>query len=110
MLLLGVVCKPVLGFVGELHAVEHAILAVDGDGHGLPDAGVDDHDAGGDGDEGHTFGVHGLLHQAGGFASSLPAADSLLVPALAPAEVLPRLDAFSPARSTLTLPFRPPIA
>ena len=107
LLLLGVVCKPVLAFVGELHAVEHAALAGHADDH---DSGHGD-DHGNDGeDPGHALGGHGLLHQCSGGTGSIPSLHPLLILTVVPATVLPPVDASPPARPTLTLPFRPPIA
>lgn len=105
LLLFGLVCKPILGFVGELHAVEHAALA----------AHVDDHDHGddhqGDGEEqDHSLGGHGLLHQCGSGASSVLPAQFTLVLASLPATLLPSIQASPPPRQSLTSPFRPPIA
>lgn len=103
LLLFGLVCKPVLGFVGELHAIEHAALAGHADDHG--------NDHGDDGeDPGHAFGAHGLLHQCSGGAGSIPPLHPMLVLAPMPAAILPAVEASPPARPTLTLPFRPPIA
>lgn len=105
LLLFGLVCKPVLGFVGELHAVEHAALAGHVDDHGH------DHGNDKDGDEpGHALGAHGLLHQCGSGAGWIPPLHPMLVLSPMAATILPAVEASPPARPTLTLPFRPPIA
>lgn len=103
LLLFGLVCKPVLDLVGELHALEHAALVDQADAPG------NDHEE--NGEEGdHMLGGHGLLHQGGGGAGWIPFAYPVLVLAAQPATGIPVIDTSPPASSTLTSPFRPPIA
>lgn len=98
LLVLGIMVRPMLEMIGELHAVEHAALIGDNDPQGNqldPD---------------HTMGTHGLLHQSSGNAdSTLPAPLSLTAPPSTPV-VLPVHTARAPGGAYITLPFRPPIA
>lgn len=98
LLVLGIMVRPVLGVIGELHVIEHASLAsgTDSQGNGL--------------DPDHALGVHGLLHQGCGNAdSTLPASLDLTALPLAPA-VLPFPATAPPGGAYVDLPFRPPIA
>ena len=106
LLLLGLLCQPVLGFVGELHAIEHAAVA----GHADEHAGDHADAAGDEGEPDHALGEHGLLHQCSGGASSIPPAHPMLVLATGPTTTLPIVEASQPVGAVLTLPFRPPIA
>jgi len=104
LLVLGLVAKPLLVQIGELHAVEHA-RSVDADGHGHEhETDVDDEP-----DQDHTKGAHGLMHQAnvGANADSLPTLVGLIVPP--PSQAVPLGDAASPPAQHLSTPFRPPI-
>lgn len=105
LLLFGLVCQPVLGFVGGLHAVEHAAHAAHVDDHAV------DHvaDVGDEGEPDHALGEHGLLHQCSGGASSIPPAHPMWVLATVPATTLPIVEASQPVGAAQTLPFRPPI-
>ena len=103
LLLLGLLCEPILDFVGELHAVEHAALASHVGDHG------DDHGNNGE-EEGHAVGGHGLMHQYSGGAGSIPPVHPVIAMGLIPSATLPAVEASPPIGSILTLPFRPPIA
>ncbi len=110
LLVLGLVIKPALNQIGELHSIEHAALA-DADGHGHEHG--HDHDDGDQDDEpgqDHTKGAHGLMHQANLGASS----DALPSIAIQPLEscslALPIPDCTAAPRQFAATPFRPPIA
>lgn len=107
LLVLGIVVKPVLAQVGELHAAQHASLTdADGQGHG--------HEHGSDqGDESnsdHTQGAHGLMHQGSAGGTSVEVPLPLTLPALTGegAALPPTGDAVLPPAHFGT-PFRPPI-
>lgn len=106
LLVLGVIIRPALTHIGELHAVEHAVLA-DADGHGHDHEDDHDDEPGTD----HTQGTHGLMHQASTGGASGEMAAMIVLPAvhgsggiLTPADV-----SRVPAHRFVT-PFRPPIA
>ena len=106
---LGVLLQPILGAVGDLHAVEHAVALQSDHGH----AHHDGHDDPADDDDGSgdATGAHSLLHQ-GGFAASMALLDSsfqFLAPIPA-GDPLPSFHSPGPPIAPLTLPFRPPIA
>jgi len=119
LLALGMVVKPTLAALGELHDAEHAAHAV-AHGHGH------DHDHGRqhgpDGDPGpnphspapedpdHVLGAHGLLHTQGSVSLALSDIPIRLVPVAAPALPLPDLDAPRLPGDAPSVPFRPPIA
>lgn len=121
LLVVGVIVRPVLNQISELHAVEHAALAAAaGDGHGNGEHGHDDDHAHDDGshpalddsqgqEAGHTDGAHGLMHQADtGPSASLAG----LIPQFGHSMPAPRL--LAPASGPLppqipSTPFRPPI-
>jgi hypothetical protein len=109
LLVLGLVVKPVLNQIGELHSIEHTVLA-DADGHGHGHG--HDHDGDQDDEPGqdHTAGAHGLMHQANLGASS----DALPPLAIQQLEsfslALPIPDCTSAPRQFAATPFRPPIA
>ncbi len=116
----GLLLKPVIGALSELHAFEHASALDAGAGHGHGsghgDEGVDHHhaplQAAPDGETPHDLaGLHGLLHACSGMS---PAA-MLELPALGCTRLLgsdpPSMDS-APGRfaSHPSFPFRPPIA
>jgi hypothetical protein len=105
LLVLGLVVKPVLNQLGELHSVEHAALA-DADEHGHDHAGDQDDEPGQD----HAKGAHGLMHQANLGASSdvLPTLAIQPLPSFSLA--LPMPDCTAAPRLFAATPFRPPIA
>ncbi len=112
LLVLGLMIKPVLAQLSELHAAEHA-LAVAADAHG------DDHDHSADdtGDGGspeeddHAIGAHGLMHQSGGSITLIGLVPSISVPMVyARMPDLPIHDAIGVPHEVLSSPFRPPIA
>lgn len=106
LLVLGLAVKPVLNQLGELHAVEHALL-LDADGHGHDHDGPDDDETGAD----HTQGAHGLMHQASMGGASTDMTSAIALPAmLGGGEVLPPPDVSRVPAQHLTSPFRPPIA
>lgn len=105
----GVLLQPILGALGELHELEHAVATHSDHGHSH----LDGHDepAGGDDPSGDPIGAHELLHQGG------PAGSMALLGVAPPffAQVLVREppDRDHPSGFPglrLTLPFRPPIA
>ena len=107
LLVLGLVAKPVLNQIGDLHSVEHAVLAdADADGHGHDHG--DDHDD--EPGQDHANGAHGLMHQAnmGAFSDLLPTLALLPRPVFP--TVLPVPDLPSAPRQFAATPFRPPIA
>lgn len=105
LLVLGLVIKPALAFVGELHAIDHA-LATQADEHEHEQA--DGHDDTPDPD--HSKGAHALMHQAtsaGAFTDDLAV---LTLPTVAYEPVVVPGPAASPvALKHITGPFRPPI-
>lgn len=105
LLVLGMVVRPALNLVGELHAVEHAAFAQAGDhGHDLPD----DRDSTPGPD--HATGAHGLMHQADTGTSAVLWTTWVLPPASPPASVLPMPDSTAVRPQQPSSPFRPPIA
>ena len=112
LLALGMVIKPTLGALGELHGAEHATMADAGaHGHAHPaDSDGSDHRHGDERDPDHTLGAHGLLHLSSGVSVTLP---DLLVRLLAPSSPgpqLPESDAPRLPGDSPSFPFRPPIA
>ena len=106
LLALGVMIKPVLAEIGELHSAEHelSMAAVD---HGAHHHG--DHDEHGGPD--HAQGQHGLMHQGGAGQPVGIAMSSIALPPMHFGRViLPPLHATPLPRQTATTPFRPPIA
>jgi hypothetical protein len=105
LLVLGLLAKPMLNQIGDLHSLEHAVLA-DADGHGHDHG--DDHDD--EPGQDHAKGAHGLMHQAniGAFSDSLPTIAFLSRCAFPTA--LPVPDLPSAPRQFAATPFRPPIA
>lgn len=106
LLLIGLVTRPVLGLVGELHAMQHVATA-SGAGHGHLHHG--DRTAPHDHDHGHVKGPHALMHQTFAGASVDVLAVQLLLVAPPPCRV-PTHSCTSVARSHRSVPFRPPIA
>lgn len=110
MVALGVLLQPVLGALGDLHALEHA-AAMQSHDHGHSH--LAGHEAPHDGEDalGDPIGDHGLLHQ-GGFAMSMALIEPVfqLLPPILMDERLDRSHAPGPPITRLTLPFRPPIA
>lgn len=109
LVVLGVLIQPILGSLGGLHGVEHAVAAQSDHGHAHHDGHEDA--SGGDGSAGDAVGSHFLLHQ-GAFATAM----ALLEPTPVLLSFLPVAgppasgSASRPPPSRLTLPFRPPIA
>jgi ABC-type nickel/cobalt efflux system permease component RcnA len=106
LLVLGLVVRPVLNHVGELHGIEHAATAAAEHGHDHP--GDDAHGA--DHDSDHAKGTHGLLHQA-----DAGAANGILIAFWVSALYLPKtqvpaLESLAEPRRLPSTPFRPPIA
>ena len=107
LLVLGLMIKPVLSQISELHAAEHAVAA---DVHGH-DHGADSTDDGGDPEQDdHTSGAHCLMHQVGGSTTLTGLAASMFVPMIyARMPDLPIPDAISVPHDVPSSPFRPPI-
>lgn len=105
LLVLGVLVRPALNFVGEIHGAAHAAEVASEHGHGHPG---DGHDA--DHDQDHASGTHLLMHQADSGSSSGLLTSFRLPPVVVAAS--PRLQ-WTPVSSLpqrLSSPFRPPIA
>lgn len=101
LLVLGVIIRPMLNQMGQLHSMEHAALAAD--------AGTTDHGPGTP-DPDHTLGGHLLLHMADVGASAWLATSWAVtatpMPVFAPLlRKVPTLQA-----QRFDSPFRPPIA
>lgn len=108
MLVLGVMVRPTLNLVGELHAVQHAALAAAGDLDHQDDG--EEHDESGHHDGDHAQGSHGLLHQAdAGTAASIWTSVTAM-PTIPPSSlmVMSRYAELPP--QSIGSPFRPPIA
>jgi hypothetical protein len=112
LLALGLMARPMLGQLGELHGVEHAAIAetvAHGHGHvATPDAAHHHHDERGETET--SDGSHDLLHMFTGVTVALPETVVQLFPLPAAGTLLPL-----PATPRLpgdpsSLPFRPPIA
>jgi len=109
LLLLGVVLNPVLGYIGDLHASEHASVSseTDVDHHHQVEAAVED-DAAPEGGESDVW--HEVMHVSHTHGTSM---EALLVPIVVP--VAQKHAAVSPPTAPLTPlqhiagPFRPPI-
>ncbi|HBK47414.1 MAG TPA: hypothetical protein DDZ67_13470 [Xanthomonadaceae bacterium] len=103
LLVLGVMVRPVLNQVGELHQIEHMAAEVAEHGHAHP--GQDAPDPAPD----HMKGAHGLMHQtdAGFSADVWPIWN--LPSAVLPESVLPMAKLAAVPLQRLTTPFRPPI-
>lgn len=117
LLALGMVVQPALGSLGELHEVEHAVVAQSDHGHDHGDDHAHDHDPdashdhGGDGsDPDHATGSHGLLHQSGTVSVTLPEVMPCLLRQVPAEPRLPESGPFHLPGDTPDLPFRPPIA
>lgn len=109
----GLVLKPVIGALSELHAFEHASALDAGLGHG--DEGVDHHhaplQASPDGETPHDLaGLHGLLHACAGMSPAamleLSALTCTRLLGSDPPSMGPALGRFA---SHPSFPFRPPI-
>ncbi|GAA4797753.1 hypothetical protein [Lysobacter hankyongensis] len=112
LLVLGLMIRPVLSGLSEMHAADHAMaIGEHADGHPHPE----DHAPPSQADDGtpmedHTSGTHGLMHQPGGHNTLELVAEIRIPSAPRAVENPPDL-----ARSGLPLqppstPFRPPIA
>jgi hypothetical protein len=106
LLVLGLVVRPVLNHVGELHGIEHAATAAAEHGHAHPgdDSHVSDHDSD------HTKGTHGLLHQADAGAAAGILIDFGVSALHMPKAKAPSLEFLAEPRRLPSTPFRPPIA
>jgi hypothetical protein len=125
LLVFGLILTPILGQLGAIHDVEHAVLAGSGEddvdhhrarahAHGHHhDHGPDrsSTDAGGDEDgSNHADGSHGLLHLSTGVTVALPDASLEWFPSQAVDDALPIPAAPRLPGDRSSLPFRPPIA
>lgn len=111
LLMLGMVINPALAAVSELHGLEHAAMAAS-EGtheHAHPD-GSHHHHPGDDVDPEHTSGLHGLMHQTGSLAETLPEGLSTMLVQLPPEADLPESGMSHRPGDSPNLPFRPPIA
>lgn len=116
LMVLGLLTRPVVTAVSEMHAVAHLELVAHkggehSHGDGATDAEADNDRRSGDGEQpGHTDGPHGLMHQAAGGAFDRSVA-ALEVPVLSGRHLLVSA-AGNAARmpERLSSPFRPPIA
>jgi hypothetical protein len=111
LLALGMVVKPTLGALSELHDMEHAAaIAHSDDGHGHAHPEDPGHEHGGDeSDPDHATGAHGLMHQGASPSIALPDA-MMSVSRQASSERLPDSGPFRLPGDAPNLPFRPPIA
>ncbi|HUG72061.1 MAG TPA: hypothetical protein VMK82_01435 [Steroidobacteraceae bacterium] len=104
----GVLLQPILGALGGLHELEHAVAAQSDHGHSH----LEGHDepAGGEDPYGDPVGAHDLLHH-GGFAASMALLDpaSMIFLTILVGDHPGRDHASGPPALRLTLPFRPPI-
>lgn len=104
LLALGLLVKPVVTAISEIHTANHPELATRGHPHEHGSEHQDDRGAD------HAQGAHGLMHQATGGAFDQASARFEL-PAAAGADVLlPTADHRPGSQLRLTSPFRPPIA
>lgn len=115
LLALGMVVKPTLAALGELHDAEHAAHAVahshDHGHHHGPDGDPEtDPHLPAPSDPDHVLGAHGLLHMQCTVSVALSDIPSRLVPIAAPALPLPDLETPRLPGDAPSLPFRPPIA
>lgn len=107
LLALGLLTKPVLSAVSEIHTLAHPeLITADDHGHSH-DVQTDDDERKAD----HTQGSHGLMHQAGPGGAFDHSTARLDVPMAAPyAALLPAANPRPRSSARLTSPFRPPIA
>lgn len=120
VLVLGMVLKPTLVMLGDLHGAQHSLAGTvhgaHGHDHGHHDgsepgaAGSDPHPGDRAAPDGHALGSHGLLHQETTLSLSLP--ESLIrIPMPVPArETLPASGDFGRPGAPPEMPFRPPIS
>ena len=109
LLVLGLLAKPVVLFMCEVHSIEHARIAA-ADPHGIHFEGDRD-DPGDNGQSGskHTHGANGVWQlSVATFASVVPDLTAGIV--LMPRVALPPLRATAIEPRAPTNPFRPPIA
>jgi ABC-type nickel/cobalt efflux system permease component RcnA len=120
LLVLGLIIRPVLTQISDLHSMEHAAFAManehdSDDDHGHEhhhdqDHGVPEGSPKGDPNEDHGKGAHGLMHQPSVGGASLDIACNLLVvPVIPPMAVLPMPMTSPVPLQNLATPFRPPI-
>lgn len=107
LLALGLLTKPVLTAISEIHTLAHPeLIAADDHGHSH-DVQTDDDERKAD----HTQGSHGLMHQAGAGGAFDHSTARLDLPMAVPnASLLPAANPRPPSQARLTSPFRPPIA
>ena len=111
LLVLGLMIKPVLAQLSELHVAEHAMaVTADAHDHGH-DSGSDTDNGGSPEEDDHATGAHGLMHQSGGSTTLTVPFASISVPMVyARMPDLPIPDAIGVPHEVLSSPFRPPIA
>jgi hypothetical protein len=126
LLLSGLMIRPVLSGLSDMHAAEHAITAeAQAAGHGHADDHGHDHpndhhhdpaphhppqpDDGGAGED-HSSGLHGLMHQAGGWTTAELAYGLQIPPALHRDACPPNPAGSGQPQQSPFHPFRPPIA
>lgn len=113
LLFVGMAVNPVLAFVGDFHALDHAAPDGDADGH----AHADDHahtqppvaDSGSPGEE-QGDGWHGLMHLSHGCAASTMADGTQILAAVPQTQQVdaPPTASLAPLKR-VSVPFRPPI-
>ncbi|MDQ3201677.1 MAG: hypothetical protein M3Q94_05850 [Pseudomonadota bacterium] len=104
--MLGLLLKPVLALVGDIHGAEHQLTAQSELHHHTESVPHDDATG-----PGHTDGTHGLMHQAGCEGASTDGIATLALRTVAYQQVLAALPAAPPViLQHITGPFRPPIA
>jgi hypothetical protein len=125
LLVLGLIVQPMLTRLSETHEAEHALgLDEHRDGHGHPhddphnhphdlaqhphqDEGAPSEDAPG---EDHTSGIHGLMHQPGGYSTLEWIVGIAIPPAPRHVQSPPDRVRCGLPRQPPSTPFRPPIA
>lgn len=111
LLLIGIGLNPVVAFVGDIHALDHAALAADAGSHAhaddhahTPPSVTDSEPAG----EEQGDGWHGLMHLSHGCAASVGGSPLLAV--VPQAQKVDAAPSTSPAPlKRVSVPFRPPI-
>lgn len=112
LLALGLISRPMLGELGDLHGAEHAAItaaAALGHAHDAVSAGTHHHHDD-EADPEHSLGSHGLLHLCSAVTVALPEPMLLLYPPPAAGPSLPEFETPRVRGDPSSLPFRPPIA
>lgn len=109
MLMAGIVGRPVLNQIAQLHAIEHAAQVAQAHGHVHCDARCDTAMTEPQSDPDHMQGGHGFMHQADlNASSSLLPSFVVRLATLAPV-MIPSLSLGETPQPRIGSPFRPPI-